>query len=74
MQKVKTIEGFLVEISNEPLENGKPYVFKHTEDGDWWYGEIWRGDMIDAGGRPILETINPNVIRKKVIRILDKNS
>lgn len=69
--KVKTIEGLDVEINNEPLEHGKPYVFKVGEDGDWWYGEVWRGDMVDTGGKPVLETVNPHVIRKKVINILN---
>lgn len=71
MERVKTIEGFVVEISNEPLEHGKPYVFKDMEDDYWWFGEVWRGNMVDAGGRAVLETINPQIIRKKVIKMLN---
>jgi len=67
MEKIKTIEGFEVEINDDPLETGKPYVFRDKNSDDWWYGEIWRGNFLDVGNKPVLETLNPNMIRKKVV-------
>ena len=37
MEKIKTIEGFEVEINDDPLETGKPYVFREKDSDDWWY-------------------------------------
>ena len=67
MEKIKTREGFEVEINDDPLETGKPYVFREKDSDEWWYGEIWRGNFLDAGNKPVLETLNPNMIRKKVV-------
>lgn len=64
---IKTIDNNKeYEVSDEPLECGKPYVF--SEDGlAWYYAEQWRC-IVDAGGRPVLETINPNIKRYLIKR------
>lgn len=67
MEKIKTREGFEVEINDDPLENGKPYVFREKDSDEWWYGEVWTGHFLDTGNKPVLETLNPNMIRKKVV-------
>lgn len=68
MQKIKTREGFEVEINDDPLETGKPYVFREKESDEWWYGKIWTGHFLNADGEmQSLETLNPNMIRKKVV-------
>ena len=67
MEKIKTREGFEVEINDDPLETGKPYVFREKDSDEWWYGERWSGDCLNAGNKPVLETLNPSMIRKKVV-------
>jgi len=62
---VTTIEGKVVILTDEPLVVGKPYVFKEKEEDEWNYGEAWT-KFLDAGDNPVLETINPNMIRKSI--------
>lgn len=63
--KITTIDTNQVfEITEEPLEFGKPYVF--TEDGiEWYYGEEWK-KYLGEGGVPMIEMINPKIIRKSI--------
>lgn len=63
--KITTIDTNQVfEITEEPLEFGKPYVF--SEDGkEWYYGEEWK-DYRGEGGVPMIEMINPKMIRKPI--------
>jgi hypothetical protein len=72
LMKIKTREGFEVEINDDPLETGKPYVFREKDSDEWWYGERWygerwSGDCLNAGNKPVLEILNPSMIRKKVV-------
>jgi hypothetical protein len=69
MEIIKTREGFLVEPLEGVLQTGQPYIFKEPGEKHWWYGEQWRGDAKDAGGRPVMEVLNPSLIRKPVKRL-----
>jgi hypothetical protein len=52
------------EITEEPLEHGKPYVF--SENGaEWNYAEQWN-DFRGEGGAHVLEMLNPKMIRKSI--------
>ena len=69
MERIKTREGFLVEPLEGELRTGMPYIFKEPGETQWWYGECWRGDYRDSGGRPVMEVLNPSLLRKPVKRL-----
>ena len=67
---VDTECGLSVEISDDPLEFGNPYVFKEHENDVWVFGKVWNKNL-DSGGNPVIQTLNPNMIRKLVTKIIE---
>jgi hypothetical protein len=68
---IKTVENkkYLVYTEIEPRP-GDSYVFKEPDTEEWWYGERFVS-MGDAGGKNVLEVLNPGMVRRKVIENLD---
>jgi hypothetical protein len=55
------------EIDDQPLEYGKPYVFREESNEDWNLAESWN-HMPTDNGIHVLMLINPTMIRKRIVR------